>query len=166
MLNYTIEDITMGLKDSDQVYVRIAKEDTEELHRKMHSIPININGEVDFDYEFGELQFVFEKETEDIGELLLMPVYQVQENPGDYANGDFIKLPEHIFDEETMYKDVLAHLKREREIEMGRRCQDMLIKVFEYAINVPSAVDLKTLINITGITEAELEALGYEELVL
>ena len=98
---YVIEDVITDLEDIDEVFVEISKEDTIQLFKDAGETPCNEEGDPDEDYVNGELQFHFAKNTDDVTEILLFPVY---EDDGDMYNGDFINLTKTIID----YKDLIA----------------------------------------------------------
>ena len=111
-IEYEISEVNMELESSDQVYVEIPRETTSKIFKEKGQKPINAYSEEDDSYVSGELQFIFEKETDNLQELLLAPVYK--EDDG-FTNGDFIIPPDYIFDDEELNEDVVSHLIKERQ---------------------------------------------------
>ena len=102
--NYGIEDVITDLEDIDEVFVEISKEDTIQLFKDAGETPCNEEGDPDKDYVYGELQFHFAKNTDDVTEILLFPVY---EDEGEVYNGDFINITNTIIDYKELIADVI-----------------------------------------------------------
>lgn len=107
--DYTIEDVVTNLDGVDEVYVEISKDITEQLFKSAREIPVNVNGKHDESYVSGELQFIFEKGTGNLIEILLFPVYR-SSSSGDFINGDFIDSPDSIYNNDNLISDVKSHL--------------------------------------------------------
>lgn len=101
---YVIEDVITDLEDIDEVFVEISDEDTMQLFEDAGVTPCNEEGDPDEDYVYGELQFHFAKNTDDITEILLFPVY---EDEGEVYNGDFINITNTIMDNKDLIADVI-----------------------------------------------------------
>ncbi len=106
--DYTIQEVITALDHTDEVYVEIAKDTMRQFYDIVHEIPCNGCGEPDESYVCGEIQFIFEKGTDNLAEILLFPVYE-EEGDG-LVNGDFIRLSEEICDNRDLINAVKAKL--------------------------------------------------------
>lgn len=107
---YEIYGYTLDL-GCDTVYVSLDKDTTAQMFKDRKSTPCN-NGKPDKEYVEGELQYNIAKDSDDILEILLFPVYK---GAADwYENGDFIIPPNYVLNNEDMKKDVISYLHQIR----------------------------------------------------
>lgn len=101
----------IGKLSSDEVYARITKEELKSIYDSVNEIPCNDDYEEDENYIEGEIQFMFNPETEELEEIQIFPVYKSDED--EYVNGDFINyIPECIYDFEEVAKEYLREEKK------------------------------------------------------
>lgn len=110
---YEITDYTLELRLCDTVYVSLDKDTTAQMFKDRKSTPCNNNGKPDKEYVEGELQYNIAKDSDDILEILLFPVYKGAAD-GEYKNGDFIIPPNYVLNNEDMKKDVISYLNQIR----------------------------------------------------
>lgn len=91
----TFTEAIFELDDCDEVNARISKEDLKALYDDAHCIPCNEDGKEDDTYIEGEIQFLFNKDTDVVDEILAFPVYE--ENEG-IVNGDFIDVTTELWE--------------------------------------------------------------------
>ncbi len=77
----------------DVACAHLEKEQVAELFKDSSGIPKNDALEPDDAYTKGEIQFNFSKETEDLEEVLVFPIYEYDDSE---INGDFIPAPDYI----------------------------------------------------------------------
>ena len=94
-MKVTVTDIITELESSDQVYVKLSKEDTEKIFKDMDSTPKNEYNEPDDSFTEGEMQFSFSKDG-NLEEILVFPVYTDADSDA-MSNGDFINAPNYIY---------------------------------------------------------------------
>ena len=99
----------------DEVYIEISKETTKSLFHEVGSVPYNDGGSdtPDESYVLGELQFVFDKDTNNIREILLFPVYFDTEED-QYQNGDFVNITNNLEYSEEIHLEILKRLNDDR----------------------------------------------------
>lgn len=110
---YEIDNVDLELYNTDEVYVEISREDTRKMYEEIRKWPINDNSEYDDSYVSGELQFIFDKGTDHLTEVLLFPVYE-DENEEEFFNGDFIYPPGDVFNYTELIDDVKGRLLKAR----------------------------------------------------
>ena len=92
----TFTEAIFELDDCDEVNARISKEDLKALYDEAHCVPCNENGEEDDTYIEGEVQFLFNKDTDVVDEILAFPVYS--EDQDAIVNGDFIDVTTELWE--------------------------------------------------------------------
>ena len=90
---------------SNEVFCSVTKEEVKYLFDLKHEVPKNDEGEEDDSYVSGEVQFMFNKETDELEEILLFPVYE--DGEGGYVNGEFIDPPDCIYSFEDSVREYL-----------------------------------------------------------
>ena len=98
------------LEDVDEVYINIEPEVVETLFREANTEPVNDEGYEDGTFVGGEIQFIFEKGTDEIDEILVFPVYSADED--EFINGDFINAPASVYDYKELIDDAKKFLKQ------------------------------------------------------
>lgn len=77
------------------VCAELSKVQTRELFAAVWATPYNDLYEPDENYIGGELQFNFDKETKELTEVLLFPIYGTEDNK---LCGDFVDAPDYIWE--------------------------------------------------------------------
>lgn len=112
--DYEITESTTDLDDSDLVYVEISKEVIAKMFADAMETPENPFGEEDDSYESGEIQFIFDKDSENLQEILVFPVYADEDGDGCSNGESFIDAPNSVWEYEDLIQDVVAELRRIR----------------------------------------------------
>lgn len=91
----------IGFMSCHSVVAFISRENIQLIYELFDSQPKNDSGDPDNSYIYGEMRFNFNKETNELEEVLLFPVYE--NDPEDdgldgLVNGDFIRI-------DTMFSD-------------------------------------------------------------
>ena len=107
---YQITGYTLELKMCDIVYVSLDKDTTAQMFKDRKSVPCK-NDKPNAEYAEGELQYNIAKDSDDIMEILLFPVYKVGADE-EYENGDFIIPPDYVLNNEDVKKHVISYLHR------------------------------------------------------
>lgn len=108
---YEIADYTLELGLCDTVYVSLDKSTTAQMFKDKKSVPRK-NDKPNKEYVEGELQYNIAKDSDDILEILLFPVYK--KGTGEYENGDFIIPPDYVLNNKDVKKDVISYLNQIR----------------------------------------------------
>jgi hypothetical protein len=108
---YEIADYTLELGLCDTVYVTLDKSTTSQMFKDKKSAPRK-NDKPNKEYVEGELQYNIAKDSDDIFEILLFPVYK--KGTGEYENGDFIIPPDYVLNNKDVKKDVISYLHQIR----------------------------------------------------
>ena len=108
---YEITGYTLELKMCDIVYVSLDKDTTAQMFRDKKSVPCK-DDKPNAEYIEGEFQYNIAKDSDDILEILLFPVYKGDADA--YENGDFIIPPDYVLNNKDVKKDVISYLHQIR----------------------------------------------------
>ena len=106
---YKIYEVNKDLSNTDEVYISISKEYTKDLFNEAGEIPYNSYGDKDESYIKGDIQYIFEKGTTNLDEILLFPVYEEEDS---FINGEFINAPDSVVKDQELFnkvKDALSN---------------------------------------------------------
>lgn len=102
-----LNDVNDEFDSMTSVYMKIPKEALAKIYSDAREVPKDDCLEQNDDYIFGEVEYNFEKDTFELQEVLIRPVYS-DEDGGEIA-GDFINTPDSFVADDVVAA-VLKHI--------------------------------------------------------